>query len=207
MTGITAGRRRSGPARGLRLDCRRLLATLLAGALAVIVPARAQDLDARQLAEVKAGFVLNFIRYTTWPEESFDGPDAPLRVVVLGDAAVAETLQAIASRAGAVSSGRRVTVDRILFSSVDELLSAHVVYIGDSSDHATMELLERLAGHDVLVVGDGREFAAAGGMIGIWRDGERLVFDANPEAIRATRIVVSARVLKLARLVETGGAA
>jgi hypothetical protein len=42
-------------------------------------------------------------------------------------------------------------------------------------------------------------------MIGLWRDGERVVFDANPRAIRAGGIAMSARVLKLARLVETVG--
>jgi hypothetical protein len=90
-------------------------------------------------------------------------------------------------------------------ATADRLITAHMVYFGDPSDRSPLALLQRLSEHAILVVGDGPGFAAAGGMIGLWRDGERVVFDANPGAIRATGIQVSARVLKLARLVETVG--
>ena len=196
---------------------RAAIATLLAGALVTATAGRAQDVDARQLAEVKAGFLLNFARYTTWPAERLGGADTPLRVAVVGDDGVAGALEAIAARAGATAAGHRVAVERFpsleplapddYDSAVEVLLDVHMVYIGDPSDRSAMELIERFAGRNVLVVGDGAGFAAAGGMIGLWRDGERVVFDANPGAIRASGVVVSARVLKLARLVETVGGA
>ena len=62
-----------------------------------------------------------------------------------------------------------------------------------------------VTGGEVLTVGDVPDFAAAGGMIGLRRQGRRMVFDANPEAIRAGGITVSARVLKLARIVTATG--
>ena len=196
---------------------RAAIATLLAGVLVTATPGRAQDVDARQLAEVKAGFLLNFARDTTWPAERLGGADTPLRVAVIGDDAVAGALEAIVARAGAAAAGHRVTVERFASleslasveydSAVAALLDVHMIYIGNSADRSAMELIERFAGRNVLVVGDGAGFAAAGGMIGLWRDGERVVFDANPAAIRASGVVVSARVLKLARLVETVGGA
>jgi hypothetical protein len=196
---------------------RAAIAGLLVGVLVTANPGRAQDIDPRRLAEVKAGFLLNFVRYTTWPAERLEGARGPLRVAVLGDDAVARALEAIASRAAAAAEGHRVTVERFdsldslapdeRDSTIDALLDVHMVYIGDPSDRSAMALIDSFVDRGVLVVGDGAGFAAAGGMIGLWRDGDRVVFDANPGAIRASGIVVSARVLKLARLIQTVGGA
>jgi hypothetical protein len=41
-------------------------------------------------------------------------------------------------------------------------------------------------------------------MIGLREAGSRIVFDANPEVIRRSRLRVSARVLRLARVVGPG---
>jgi len=55
----------------------------------------------------------------------------------------------------------------------------------------------------VLTVGDATGFAAAGGMLGLVRVQEHLAFEANPEAIHDARLLVSAKVLKLARIRRT----
>jgi hypothetical protein len=52
----------------------------------------------------------------------------------------------------------------------------------------------------VLTVSDVPGFAAGGGMLGLVRSGRTLAIEANPDAIRASGISVSAKVLKLARL-------
>ena len=64
--------------------------------------------------------------------------------------------------------------------------------------------LAPLAGQPVLTVGDQAGFNAAGGMIELVSVAGRIVFQANPAAIRNAGLVVSAKVLKLARAVEAG---
>ena len=56
----------------------------------------------------------------------------------------------------------------------------------------------------MLTVGDGRDFAQRGGMLGIVRADARLAIEANPRAIEANGLLVSAKVLKLARI-RSGG--
>ena len=190
----------------------------LALAIGSTPAADAQGVDEERAAEVKAGFLVNFIRYTNWPQSSFSAPDSPIRVVVIGSELVAENLERISDRAGPIAGGRGIDITAM--ESLEEMSSAerdaivdtlrhsHLVYVAEESERASeraSDLLKSLVGHDVLTVGDGTSFAPAGGMIGLWRDGERIVFDANPEAIRKSRLAVSARVLKLAHIVETGG--
>jgi hypothetical protein len=159
--------------------------------------------------EVKAAYLVNFLRYTEWPAARFPRPDSPYVVCLVGADAVAEELEKISRRVGAVD-GRPLEVRRLPLvvpesahraALAADLAGAHVVYFGEEVEEVP-ELLAGLEHAAVLTVGDQPDFAAEGGMIGLRRDGDRVVFDANPEAIRSTPISVSARVLRLARIVE-----
>jgi hypothetical protein len=165
-------------------------------------------------AEVKAAYLVNFLRYTVWPPSAFPDPATPLRVVVVGDDAVAAELLAIARRSPRIA-GRPLEVGAVRAPSarqleqggavVEDLRRAHAIYVADSDDELVARLLEALDESDVLTIGDGDRFAALGGMIGLREDGGRIVFDANAGVIRGSRLQVSARVLQLARVVGSEG--
>lgn len=171
-------------------------------------PARAAE--APRVEEVKAAFVVNFLRYTEWPAGSFEDSASPFVVIVVGSDPVAEALEAIAERSSPIA-GRPLTVQRRRLPDrrssryvrlLDELRRSHLVYLGEELGERAGELAGDLRSDAVLTVGDPPGFAAAGGMIGLRRLGNRVVFDANPEAIKRTRLTVSARVLRLARNLE-----
>jgi len=167
------------------------------------------DPEADRAAAIKAAFVLNFARYATWPEDRFAGPDSPIVVRVLGDPLVADALAELAGRAGELS-GRRLVIAmnqggragswRDEFADLE---NAHLVYIGrETPPEDASALVEELAGAAVLTVGDVDDFARVGGMLGLVLEGNRILFDANVASLAASRVGVSARVLKLARRVE-----
>jgi hypothetical protein len=157
-------------------------------------------------AALKAAFVLNFARYTEWPAENFRGPDDPIEISVLGDARVAAALAKLAERAAPIA-GRSVRVRALVAERLEapqrlvaDLSHVEVLFVGREAEPSEVSaLLSGLAGAPLLTVGDGEEFAAAGGMLGLVPEEQRFVFDANPAAIASSRIEVSARVLKLAR--------
>jgi hypothetical protein len=172
-------------------------------------PARAQDEPQSEL-QVEAAFLVNFLRYTQWPPDRFGNPADPLVITVVGDEQAATTLRRLTEVVVPID-GRRIEVQRLEFpqgadatvrTAISERLRhSHLVFVHDS-DEPLEHILDDLSGQPVLTVGDGRDFARQGGMLGLQRRGGRIVFEANPEAIRNARLVLSAKVLKLARLVK-----
>jgi hypothetical protein len=173
-------------------------------------PVSAQESRATLEAQVEAAFLVNFLRYTDWPPELAAPVDEPYVITVLGDEAMAAQLARL-TRVVPPVRGRRIEVRRLEFpegadatvrAGVSERLRrSHLVFV-----HRTREPLEAilgdLSGQPVLTVSDQPGFVAGGGMLGLRREGARITFEANPAAIRNARLVVSAKVLKLARLVE-----
>jgi hypothetical protein len=182
---------------------------LALGALSARPAAAQEEAPAVQL-QVEAAFLVNFLRYTQWPPDTFGNPADPYVITVVGDEDAAETLRRLTDVVAPIR-GRRIAVQRIEFppgadatvrtAISDRLRRSHLVFV-HRTDEPIEAILADLSGQPVLTVSDARDFASAGGMLGLQQRGGRIVFEANPEAIRNSRLVVSAKVLKLARLVK-----
>lgn len=178
--------------------------------LAASLPGQAQAPSAGELQlRIEGAFLVNFVRYTEWPAQRFAGPGSPYLVSVVGDADAASAIAAVATAAGTIR-GRRIVVRQVPFGarmtatarreSIHRLRDSHLVFVagGDSADARLV--LRAVKDAPVLTVSDVPGFAAGGGMLGLVRSGRTLAIEANPAAIRASGISVSAKVLKLARL-------
>lgn len=178
-------------------------ASVLFAATVAFAPGERALAQAYDRAQVEAAYLLNFIRYTEWPAAAMPPPEAPIVVVVYRASRTADALEAIAA-GGERIAGREIEVratgseDRL----ARELRGAHVLYVGADAD-ASAALAH--AGDLVLTVGSAEGFSELGGMLCLVPQGNRVVFDANVGAIRASGLSVSAKVLALARRVEGKG--
>jgi hypothetical protein len=163
--------------------------------------------------EVEAAYLVNFLRYTQWPASSFDGVSTPYVVCVVGSQRVYTAVRAIAAAAGTLD-GRAIEVRWLPdgrgsraapFESPEDraaraqLRGSHLVFFHRSAGRVHPQVLSDLARLPVLTVSDTDAFIANGGMLGLVRLDRRIVFEANPGAIRNAGLMVSAKVLKLAR--------
>jgi len=179
--------------------------------------ASGQSVDVEKAAKVKAAYLLNFIKYTQWPGSSFESEDSPIVITVLGDCDLWSPLTDAVSHSGPVN-GRRLEVRRVSYPAPDSqgrisaerwndfdslLRRSHVLYMCSLSSERSRDVLRRVEGRSVLTVSDMPGFAEAGGMLGLRLSENRIVFQANPKAIQKTDLTVSAKVLKLAEIVET----
>ena len=97
---------------------------ILAAAILLITPAvLAQPPEARDY-EVKAGFLVKFSQYTTWPSDTFTFSNAPVVIGVLGRESVFKQLE---QEGRGVASSRPVEVRRV--STVEEAARCQVVFI------------------------------------------------------------------------------
>lgn len=151
---------------------------------------------------VKAAFLYNFVRYTTWPAGSFENQRSPIVVAVLGKSPFGKHLRnALADKKiggrGIVLRGAR---------EVEGALDAHVVFVGDASDAQRAELLRLSKGRPLVVIGELPGFAAEGAQFNFYLAGGKVRFEVNLEAVRGSKLEVSSQVLKLARIVRSKGA-
>ena len=188
-----------------RHSWRRIALVLL---LACGAPAAAQPRASEQ--DVEAAYLVNFVRYTQWPQASFATPTAPFVLTVVGSQEIADRVRAVAGAAGTID-GRRIDVRWMGNAAAgagpavpardvaDGWRASHLVFIHQSAGNDAERHVAQLAGEPVLTVSDLPGFTAAGGMLELVKSSGHVVFDANPAAIRNAGLVVSAKVLKLAR--------
>lgn len=196
------GAARSGWLRRIALTAGLVLGTSLA----------AQPVGDRQM-QVEAAFLVNFVRYAEWPARRFDNAADPYVIAVVGpeSGAAVDTVAAIARAAGPIQ-GRRIEVRSVELAgrpgsearraAIARLRASHLAFLPSTAVTSPRAFLEAVEGSPVLTVGDGKDFVASGGMLGLVRSGPRIVFEANPRAIQAGGVGLSAKVLKLARIRE-----
>lgn len=187
--------------------CRRMRGWLLGGlvvAFALMPQAPAAPADA---ASLHAAYVINFIRYTRWPDAQ---ARSPLVIAVLGPGEASTMLGRLARKAGPVE-GHPLRVRRLPLNPIapsraeaidalrESLAGAAVVYVAASHQSWNEAVIAAVKGQPVLTVGVGGEFVAAGGMFGLVEDAGRVHITANEAAVRRAPLDVSARVLLLAR--------
>jgi len=146
--------------------------------------------------DVKAAFVLNFIKFVEWPASAFHSPEDPIVLSVLGNDPAAASL---ASLDGKKVSGRRVVVRKV--PGLSALERCHVLFVGASEKAALASVLAAVQRWPALTVADFEGFAGRGGTIGFIRRDNRVGFEINEESARKAGLKVSAKLLYLGKIV------
>ena len=185
--------------------------------LALLLPMGAAQAEAQRAPgeiEVEAAYLVNFLRYTQWPATSFSAPASPYVLTVVGSQEAAAGVRAVAAAAGGID-GRPIEVRWLPqgrgtrnapFDSPQDiearavLRGSHLVFFHRSAGRVHPQVLTDLAAAPVLTVSDNEDFTSQGGMLGLLRSDRRILFQANTSAIRGAGLLVSAKVLKLARV-------
>ena len=146
--------------------------------------------------QVKAAFLFNFAKYVQWSDR---GEAGPLRLCVAGKTPLAKTLGLL--------DGRKVrdeTIELRRLAAADPSNGCRLLFIGEAAQPRLAGWLADAGGH-ALTVSDRPGFVDAGGMIELFMEGERVRFAVNLDALRASKLTVSSRLLRLARRVVEGG--
>jgi hypothetical protein len=180
---------------------RRFRPSLIAGAL-LVAGALATDrpIAARQLAtapELKAAFLINFARFTTWPQEAL-GTGAGLSMCVSGDPRLADTIEELGQR-------ERIQDREILVRRVKgDVSGCHLLYWAAATLSREQDLLLVVVKRPVLTVSDDANFVKLGGIANFFVDDGRMRFSVNPAAAERASLRISSKLLNLARIVKDG---
>ena len=150
--------------------------------------------------EVKAAFLYNFAKFVEWPPTAFASEEAPIKVVVVGDEEFATKLASLLKDKKAL--GRSFEVKK--FSSAQELKTAQIVFVPNSETKRFPQTLEVIKNLPVLTVGESAQFLNLGGMINFVVQDAQLRFEIYPEAAEKARLVISSKLMRLAKSIKKG---
>lgn len=173
------------------LTWRRALVLLLV--LTVVAPSRPGRTQEVAGPALKAAFLFNFVKFTTWPADVL--PDAaPLLMCVVNDPAIGSSLTSAVQ-------GRTVLGHEIRVLQTDApgaLRSCHLLYVSGTRADA-LKAVAAVRQSPVFTVSDVQAFTTDGGIAQLHVQQGQLRFAIAPEIARAARLQISSKLLTLAR--------
>ena len=167
-----------------------------------LVSIRATHLEAQQASapQLIAAFLLNFVKFTTWPDASLPA-GARIVVCVLDDDRVADALTQITI--GKSVGGHPVEVRGTARRSLPG--ECQVMYASGLDRRRVRKLIHATSGLPILTVGVSSDFAEQGGVAYFFVDRGRMRFAVNTRAADRANLRISSKLLSLARIVRYDG--
>jgi hypothetical protein len=173
---------------GLVIEPRVLFCLL--GLLVCWHPAWADNMAEYRL---KAVFLYNFVSFTEWPDDL----GTTLNLCVYGPDPFGEDLDKLQAKTVA---GRSLAVRRI--NSVDALEGCQIVFISRAVIGNLPRVLDKLSGKQTLTVADSPGAGRQGVALNMFTEENKILFEANPGAAHGNRLVLSSKLLRLAKEVH-----
>jgi len=144
--------------------------------------------------QVKAAFLINFAKFTVWPEEHSPAQGNELFIGIMGRDPFGPALSPFK---GQTIQGHPLRIMAV--STLEEARRCHILFIASSEATRLKQLLPDLKQTGLLTVSDIPGFASRGGIIELLEIGQRIRFGINLAASSDANLVFSAHLLKLAR--------
>lgn len=174
---------------------RRLVRAIALAVFLVAIPAHSADRSLEY--SVKATFLYKFAFFVEWPQGSFARETSPFNLCVVGPDPFAGRIQEAVS---GQNVGRHPIVLRQL-AKVERQSDCHVMFLSGTARQSAAEALEAVSGTATLTVTDSALGSTAGIMHFVIVD-DRVSFDIDNAAAARNHLVISSKLLALARKVN-----
>ena len=172
------------------------VALLLVGAW--VLPVRGVDAQQGPTEyQVKAAYVLNFLKFVEWPGDSNADIHERWIIGIVGENPFGDELTQIIT--GKTVQGHELGVRQ--FQPGEDFRVCQVLFISASEKKRLPTILAALNGLSVLTVGDMDHFIESGGTIQFVMEEKRVRFAIDISASSRARLKVSSKLLSLARTV------
>jgi len=169
--------------------------------LIILIALFANKVMSQQYTEydLKAAYVYNFSKFVTWPSYAFENDQSSFDIVVLGESPITKVLlKALKDRK---ILNRNISIKVI--NNVEEIRGAQLVFLSKNMQAKTKEVVAYCKNKPILLVGDVIEgFCQSGGTINFTPKASKYRFEINNQATKSSQIVISSKLLALARIIN-----
>jgi hypothetical protein len=146
--------------------------------------------------DIKAVFLYNFSHFVEWPQEAFNGSDAPFVIGILGEDPFRSYIDKTVE--GEKVNGHSIVIKR--FQHVNDIKNCHILFISAKEAGRVKDILSAVQNRSILTVSDMRNFTNAGGMISFFTKDNKIKLMINPAAARAAELNISSKLLRVAEI-------
>jgi hypothetical protein len=151
--------------------------------------------------QIKAAFLVNFLHFVTWPPGAFTKDEMPFCIGILGEDPFGAALdQAVRSE----TVGQHPIIVR-RWKRLADCKGCQLLFMSRSEEKNMDAILGKLRAQPILTVSETRGFARSGGIINFYLEGNKVRFEINPAAALRSHLKISAQLLNLGKIIDTGG--
>jgi len=164
--------------------------------LVLIIPAGAAE--AYEEYRVKSEFVERFTRFIWWPKRALEDSKTPFVIGIVG------RKDPIIPYLRKMARARRIKDRPIrirVITALSQIDRCQILWISQRRPWELSAILARTRDKPILTISDSKDFAQDGGHINIIRRGIRLGFAINLKITRESGLRMSAKLLRLGRIV------
>ncbi|MEP7306146.1 MAG: YfiR family protein [Acidobacteriota bacterium] len=149
------------------------------------------------VALAQGRLVYNFAKFADWPADVL--PNAgPFGICVIDQTGLADALMELVH--GQSVGGHPLLVRRV--TPGDDLRSCHLLYVSGFDTKRYLQLPGPLKDSAVLTISDCEQFTLLGGVANIFVDDHKLRFAISLESARRSKLILSSRLLSLAKVIH-----
>lgn len=141
--------------------------------------------------QVKAAFLYNFPKFIELPGEN------TLTLCIVGDNPLGDAMAALD---GQVSAGKRLVLKRV--DSRNEIPSCQILFISSSEKENLESIMKYARKKQILTVGDTPGYSAKGVIVNFYLENNRVKIEINIDAAEQSKLKISSKLLKLARIIR-----
>lgn len=152
---------------------------------------------AKETPLLKAAFIYNFAKFTSWPESAWSLTTSPLNLCTVGQDDVVNELEKLE---GKTIQQRSVGVQKLTRQQSRD--NCQLLYIATSENKYYKNQLQSVQSKPVLTVSELPKFAQSGGIIEFQHIKGSTKFVINIAAARKSNLEISSRLLRLADVIN-----
>jgi hypothetical protein len=147
--------------------------------------------------QVKAAYLVNFIKYVDWPAKTFARSNAPVVVGIWGEERVAVELKKMTE--GKIINGHPFLVEQ--FEAQQEPKeTCQIMFVSASEKRRMAEMMERFKQASELTVGETELFLSQGRIINFTRKDRKVRLEINLGAAEKAGLKISSKLLSVAEV-------
>ena len=149
--------------------------------------------------QIKAAYLYNFARYIQWPKDTFANKKAPFIIGVVGKDPIVKDLQKVAKTR--TIDDHPIVIKQ--FNVAKEITPCQILFFSPTLDPYVQEkAIQKMAGKNVLLVGQTSNFLDMGGGIGFVVNQNRIRLVIDLESVQRQKLKISAKLLRVAKIVD-----